>query len=120
MRKQISQKMKRRVERTLLRGMERGLAFDFSEKIEECKKKMDGIEEALCSEAEKPILTGKSTIDQALFSHANAKMILAEVNLLSCQDCAVRFDETLAEAADFYGFSLDYVLISLNQLDAQR
>jgi hypothetical protein len=120
MKERISQKMKEMVEKTLLRGMDKWLLFDLSTQKEEINKKMDGIEESLCSEAEKPILTGKSTIEQALSSHSNAKMILAEVNLLSCQDCAVRFDETLAEAADFYEFSLDYVLLSLNKLETQQ
>jgi iron-sulfur cluster repair protein YtfE (RIC family) len=60
------------------------------------------------------ILTPKNTIEEVLQSHPEAQQVLASVDLPNCGGCLVRFDETLAEAADNYEFDLQRVLNRLN------
>jgi hybrid cluster-associated redox disulfide protein len=56
------------------------------------------------------------TMDQAWRRHPNAKMVFARYHLPACDGCAVRFDETLSEAAAAYGLDLDRLLTDLNAL----
>lgn len=56
------------------------------------------------------------TIDQAWRRHPGAAMVFARHHLPSCQGCAVRFEETLAEAAAAYGLDLGHLLDELNAL----
>lgn len=94
------------------------LSCDFSLETKEIYLRMDGIQNDMCSKtSEKMKITGRSTIEEALSSHPTAHLVMAEVQLQSCQNCAVRFDETLFEAAEFYEFSLEYVLLRLNGLE---
>ena len=60
------------------------------------------------------LLTAKSTIEEILQSHPQAKEVLASIHLTNCQKCAVRFDESLQEASDNYGFDLLSILQQLN------
>lgn len=56
------------------------------------------------------------TVDMALRRHPGAAAVLASFHLPGCAGCAVRFDETLAEAAEAYGLPLAAILESLNAL----
>lgn len=56
------------------------------------------------------------TMDQVLARHPGARQVLASHHLPACDRCAVRFDETLAEAADAYGLPLVPLLDQLNAL----
>ena len=60
------------------------------------------------------LLTAKSTIEEVLQSHPLAIEVLASVHLPNCQDCSVRFDESLQEASDNYAFELVSILQRLN------
>ena len=59
------------------------------------------------------LLTAKSTIEEILQSHPQAKEVMASVQLINCHKCAVRFDESLQEASDNYGFDLMSILQQL-------
>ena len=121
MRKLIAQKIEQIVERTLQSSLEETFSIDFSEQQKQIALQMDGIQKEMCSEPrENTMLTGRSTIEQALRSHPEAKSVFAAVQLHSCHNCAVRFDETLFEAAEFYEFSLEQVLVALHGLGLQR
>ena len=71
-------------------------------------------------EAERALLSGpfspQMTVDQAWRRHPAAGQVFARHHLPGCQSCAVRFDETIAEAADAYGLPLDALLTQLNAL----
>ena len=56
------------------------------------------------------------TIDEAWNAHPGAPEVFAKYHLPSCDGCAVRFDESLKEAADAYGIDLEEFLESLNSL----
>jgi len=56
------------------------------------------------------------TIDQAWHNHPGAPAVFARHHLPACDGCAVRFDETLAEATQAYGIDLDAFLQQLNAL----
>jgi len=56
------------------------------------------------------------TVDMALRRHPGAAAVLAAFHLPGCAGCAVRYDETLAEAAEAYGLPLAAILESLNAL----
>ena len=62
--------------------------------------------------------SGSMTIDQAWRRHPGARAVFAAVHLPSCDTCAVRFDETIAEAAVAYGIDEEAFLASLNDLIA--
>jgi hybrid cluster-associated redox disulfide protein len=56
------------------------------------------------------------TIDQAWRKHPGTRNVFAQHHLPSCDGCAVRFDETIAEAAGAYGLELGALLEELNAL----
>ena len=56
------------------------------------------------------------TIDMAWKSHPNARDVFARHHLPNCDGCSVRFDETLEEASEFYGFDLMGLLDELQAL----
>ena len=60
--------------------------------------------------------TAEMTIEQAWHAHPKAPAIFASHHLPSCNKCSVRFEETLAEAAEAYGIDLDSFLTQLNAL----
>jgi len=62
-----------------------------------------------------PFLPGM-TIDTAWRRHPGVQAIFASHHLPACNGCAVRFDETLTEAAEAYGIPLEGWLESLNAL----
>ncbi len=59
------------------------------------------------------------TIAQALARHPGTAGVLAAHHLPGCGGCAVRFDETLAEAAEAYGLDLEGLLAALAALLAR-
>ena len=56
------------------------------------------------------------TVDQAWRKHPGTQAVFARHHLPSCDGCAVRFDETLDEAATAYGLDLAMLLEELNAL----
>lgn len=56
------------------------------------------------------------TVDQAWRRHSGAPAVFARFHLPSCDGCAVRFDETLEEAAAAYGLNLATLLSALQAL----
>ena len=64
--------------------------------------------------------TGPFTMDMTmamvLRRHADANRVLAGVGLPGCGGCAVRHDETLAEAVEAYGFDGAELIRQLNTL----
>ena len=56
------------------------------------------------------------TIEEAWHHHPQAPDIFARHHLPACQGCAVRHEETLAEAAQAYGIDLGAWLAELNKL----
>lgn len=56
------------------------------------------------------------TVDAAWSRHPRAREAFVRRSLPACDRCAVRFDETLEEAASAYGFDLAQLLDELNAL----
>ena len=56
------------------------------------------------------------TVDQAWRRHPLARQVFARHHLPGCDQCAVRFDETVGEAAEAYGLDLEKMLVELNAL----
>ena len=56
------------------------------------------------------------TIDEAWFAHPGAPGVFAKHHLPGCDGCSVRFEETLAEAAEAYSIDLAAFLHELNRL----
>lgn len=56
------------------------------------------------------------TIDEAWFAHPGAPGVFARHHLPGCDGCSVRFEETLAEAAEAYSIDLAAFLHELNRL----
>ncbi len=56
------------------------------------------------------------TIDAAWSAHPKAPSVFARYHLSSCDECAVRFDERLSEAAEAYGIDIVQLLGDLNAL----
>ncbi len=56
------------------------------------------------------------TVDQAWRRHPGAAAVFARHDLPGCDGCAVRFDETLAEAARAYDLDLDRLVEDLGAL----
>ena len=65
-------------------------------------------------------ITGNSTIEQAWNSHPQAALVFAQFDLLHCNQCAVRFDESVFEASENYEFSLELFLVQINWLIRQE
>ena len=61
-------------------------------------------------------IRASDTIDRAWHSHPNASAVFAGYHLHACHQCAVRFDETIQEAALAYDFSEEAMLVELNLL----
>lgn len=59
---------------------------------------------------------GDMSIEAARNRHPAAPSVFARHHLPACDGCAVRFDETVAEAAAAYGLDLDALLGDLNGL----
>lgn len=60
--------------------------------------------------------SAEMTIDQAWRKHPQTRQVFARYHLPACDGCAVRFDETIAEAAAAYGLELSTLLEELNAL----
>lgn len=60
--------------------------------------------------------SAEMTVDQAWRKHAGTRAVFARHHLPGCDGCAVRFDETLAEAAAAYGLDLEGLLEELGAL----
>ncbi len=56
------------------------------------------------------------TIDQAWRRHPGAPAVFARFHLPACDGCAVRFDESVEEAAAAYGLDLRALLAALDAL----
>lgn len=56
------------------------------------------------------------TMDQAWRRHPRAAQVFTRHHLPACDGCAVRFDETLEEAASAYGLDLGELLAELDAL----
>lgn len=56
------------------------------------------------------------TVDEAWRKHPEAHRVFAAHGLPACDGCAVRFDETLAEAAEAYRLDLHRLLRELSAL----
>ena len=56
------------------------------------------------------------SVDEAWRRHPGARAAFAARHLPDCDGCAVRFDETLAEVADAYGFDPAALIDALNRL----
>ena len=63
-----------------------------------------------------PPFTSEMTIEQAWHAHPKAPSVFASHHLPSCDGCSVRFEETIAEAAEAYGIDLNSFLTQLNAL----
>ena len=66
------------------------------------------------------VVKGTDTIEMAWQSHPNAKDVFSRYHLHSCHQCSVRFDETIEEAAEAYGFSREAMLVELNLLGRMK
>lgn len=80
-----------------------------------------GLRRALQAVAEDLRLHGQPfhadmSMDQAWRRHPGAPAVFARHHLPACDGCAVRFDETLEEAAVAYGLDLQRLLAELNLL----
>ena len=62
------------------------------------------------------VFSAGMTIDSAWNAHSKAPEVFARHHLPACHGCAVRFDESLAEATEAYGIDLDKFLRELNSL----
>lgn len=60
--------------------------------------------------------SAEMTVDQAWRRHPGAPAVFARHHLPACDGCAVRFDETLEEAAMAYGLDLPRLLAELAAL----
>ena len=71
---------------------------------------------------QKPLgeLDGSWTIEEALHFHPKASVVLASYNLPNCDHCAVRFHETIAEAAEAYEIDLHALIKELLALNRDR
>ena len=63
-----------------------------------------------------PPFSPEMTIEQAWHAHPKAPRVFAAHHLPACDGCSVRFEETLAEAAEAYGIDLNSFLTQLNAL----
>ena len=56
------------------------------------------------------------TIEDAWKNHPEAPLVFRDFHLPACDGCAVRFEETLREAASAYELDLEAFLAALNAL----
>ena len=117
MKKKITTKLKQRLSAHIKLFAATRFSEEIGVTIADAEKRVEDLTQRINISQKRLYPTGMSTIEEVLSFHPQAATVLSKVNLTSCQKCAVRFDETLAEAADFYEFSLEYVLLSLRQLD---
>lgn len=97
----------------------RGQTRHLSGTIKRNESRLNRLEEQLErteSVLKRPSFEASMTMDQAWNRHPGAPLIFAQHHLPACNDCAVRFDETLAEAAEAYQLDLDALLLQLNAL----
>ena len=78
--------------------------------------RLDGLEQRLRDAVVTGPFVETMTVDAALRRHQEASMVFAQHHLPACADCAVRFDETIAEVSSAYGLNLDNLLSQLNAL----
>jgi hypothetical protein len=87
--------------------------------IHRSTERMDRLESAigdLEQSAPKVLFSKGMTMDRAWKHHSGAPGIFARHHLPACDSCAVRFDESLDEAASAYGLDLNALLKELNSL----
>ncbi len=82
--------------------------FPSSQSMEEST---ETVEVSLVTEVQKT-----DTIDKVWHCHPRAKEVFARYHLHSCNNCSVRFDETVEEAALVYDFSAEELLFAINTL----
>ena len=58
------------------------------------------------------------TIEEAWHNHPAAPSVFREFHLPACDGCAVRFEETIEEAASAYGLDLSAFLNALNTVNS--
>ncbi len=92
-----------------------------AERRREVERRLLGLERSVvrltgdCGLLSRPF-SAEMTIDQAWRRHPAARRIFAAHHLPGCGGCAVRYDETLAEAAAAYDLDLAALLAALNAL----
>jgi len=64
----------------------------------------------------RPQFSADMTLDQVWRRHPGVRALFAARHLPACDGCALRHDETLAEAADAYDLDLSVLLVELNAL----
>lgn len=64
----------------------------------------------------RPQFSADMTLDQVWRRHPGVRALFAARHLPACDGCALRHDETLAEAADAYDLDLAALLAALNAL----
>lgn len=64
----------------------------------------------------RPQFSADMTLDQVWRRHPGVRALFAARHLPACDGCALRHDETLAEAADAYDLDLPALLVELNAL----
>jgi len=90
------------------------VSADLSVRLRQVEARLDGVARAI----ERPSgpFVGTMTMSEVLRRHPSAGRVLSELGLPDCTGCSVRFDETLVEAAEAYGFDLTYTLARLQRL----
>lgn len=88
------------------------------ERVEAQTARLSRLTEALADELAwmKLPFSGEMSIHQARVRHPGAPAVLSAHHLPACEGCAVRFDETVHEAAAAYALNLDALLADLNSL----
>ena len=79
------------------------------EQLERLQKRLAGLDRSM-------LVFGTDVIEDVWNSHPKAPSVFARYHLKACHQCAVRFDETIHEAALAYGFSEEAMLTEINLL----
>ena len=82
--------------------------------------RLAGLEAGLAALERRRPFDPEMTVEQAWQRHPGVRAVFARHHLPACDGCAVRFDETLAEAALAYDLALPLLLRDLNDLLAPR
>lgn len=82
---------------------------DVQEKTDRCQERLEELQKGVQ-------VLGTDVIDRVWNIHPKAPLVFARYHLDSCDKCAVRFDETIHEAARAYGFSEEALLAEINML----